>query len=893
MVIGHLVFGLAGLLALVSFMPSVAGRLRLPYSVLLAIVGFVLGLIIHVHSWAPLVMSDFLDSLQNFEVSSETFLFVFLPVLLFETALAMNVRRLLDDIGPILMMAIVAVVVCTLAVGFSLNYVSDYGLVVCLMLGAIVATTDPAAVVGVFREVGAPKRLTTLVEGESLFNDAASIALYSVLLTVIFGGGTLSPGKVFYSFLFSFIGGGLAGFAMGRLASGLFIWLRGWPTAEITLTVALAYLTFYISEHYLGVSGVVATVIAGLVVGSTGRTRMSTATFEQLSSSWSQFGFWANSLIFVFAAMLIPRMMAEITWAQVLLIVLMFIVTLAARGSMVFGVLPLLGLTRFSTKVSGPYRLVMWWGGLRGAVSLALALAVTEQHNVPYEARQFIAVATTGFVLMTLFINGISLRPLIRRLRLDELTLFERVLRNQAVVVALEDLRDKTDEIARTDNIGADARSRVQVVFDATQASVDGGELAQLSLDQKASMGLAMVAAREEEMFFDTLKAQVVDWRTAESLLARAERLSDAVRAGGLQGFEAAIAADLRYARSFRLALRLHYLFGFQAWLARELAKRFTNLMCKRSVAQRLIVFTEKEIQPLLGPEATGIIIQAHKHRLVLLDNALQALNLQYPVFAQWLQEAYLGRMARALELMRYRDMLAQSLITGEMYSDLVKQVEHRWRHVQKHPALDMAMSASELIRRVPLFEGLSPETLKAIGKLLKPRLAVPDQEIRMQLGRSKAMYFVASGAVTIHLPDHTTVELGTGEIFGEMGLMAGLDFEAKVTSLGYSRLLMLLEGDFETLLKRDPVLREKIEQIVRQRSRALEVWQQFQSGERQHEPLPDLSPRIGQRQAEAPPHSAGLEDSAHAGGHGDAAEETPRAGLAAMPPGKPAAAEP
>src|SRR5690606_30865647 len=129
--------------------------------------------------------------------------------------------------GPILMMAIVAVVVCTLAVGFSISAVSGYGLVVCLMLGAIVATTDPIAVVGVFREVGAPKRLTTLVEGESLFNDAASIALYSVLLTMMYGGGTLSTGKVLYSFMFSFIGGGLAGFLMGRLASGLFIWLRG------------------------------------------------------------------------------------------------------------------------------------------------------------------------------------------------------------------------------------------------------------------------------------------------------------------------------------------------------------------------------------------------------------------------------------------------------------------------------------------------------------------------------------------------------------------------------------------------------------------------------------------------------------------------------------------
>ncbi|MGB3288123.1 MAG: cation:proton antiporter [Burkholderiaceae bacterium] len=841
MQIGHLVFGLAGLLALVSFMPAVAGRLRLPYSVLLAIVGFVLGVIIHVHSWAPLVMSDFLDSLKNFEVSSEAFLFIFLPVLLFETALALNVRRLLDDIGPILMMAIVAVVVCTVAVGFSLSAVSDYGLVVCLMLGAIVATTDPVAVVGVFREVGAPKRLTTLVEGESLFNDAASISLYSVLLTVLYGGGDLSTGKVFYSFVFSFLGGGLAGFLMGRLASGLFIWLRGWPTAEVTLTVALAYLTFYLSEHYLGVSGVVATVIAGLVVGSTGRTRMSPATFEQLSSSWSQFGFWANSLIFVFAAMLIPRVIADITWMQVLLILLVFLVTLVARGVMVFGVLPVLGLTRFGTKVSRAYKTVMWWGGLRGAVSLALALAVTEQHNVPYEVRQFIAAATTGFVLMTLFINGTSLRFLIRRLRLNELSPFERTLRNQAVVVALDDLRDKTDELARNEHIGTEVRQRVHAVFDATLASVDGGELAQLSHDQKVSMGLAMVAAREEEMFFDTLKAQVVDWRAAESLLARAEHMGDAVRSGGVKGFEAAIAADLRYSTAFRLALRMHYLFGLQGWLARELAKRFTNLMTKRSVAQRLIQFAEKEIQPLLGPEATAAIIAAHKHRLMLLENALQAMSLQYPIFAQWLQEAYLGRMARALERLRYRDMLTQFLITGEMYSDLVKQIDLRWSHVQKHPPLDIAMSVGDLIRRVPFFEGLAPDAQRAIAKRLKPRLAVPDQRIRMQIGRSKAMYIVASGAVTILLPDQTTVELGTGEIFGEMAMVGGASFEAKVVSLGYSRLLMLLERDFDALLKRDPALREKIDTVVKQRLRALEVWQQFQSGERQHEPLPDL----------------------------------------------------
>ncbi|MBP6019394.1 MAG: cation:proton antiporter [Burkholderiaceae bacterium] len=848
MQIEHLVFGLAGLLALVSFMPALAGRLRLPYSVLLAIVGMVLGLIIHVHSWAPMVMSDFLDSLQNFEVSSETFLFVFLPILLFEASLSMNVRRLLDEIGPILMMAVVAVVVCTVAVGFSISAVSGYSLVVCLMLGAIVATTDPAAVVGVFREVGAPKRLTTLVEGESLFNDAASISLYTVLLTMLYGGTELSTASLLYSFLYSFVGGGLAGLVMGRIATWIFVWMRGWPTAEVTLTVALAYLAFYVSEHYLGVSGVVATVIAGLVVGSTGRTRMSSATFEQLTASWMQFGFWANSLIFVFAAMLIPRMVAEITWAQVGLILLLYVVTLMARALMVFGVLPLLGLTRFATQVSRSYRAVMLWGGLRGAVSLALALAVTEQPGVPHEARQFIAVATTGFVLLTLFINGISLRPLIRRLGLNQLSATDRTLRNQALVVALEDLRTRTDELAQSEHIGAEARERVHAVFDGAQASVDGGEVHQLTVEQKVSVGLSMAAAREEELFYETLKAQLVDWRMAESLLARAERLSDAVRAGGIKGFEAAIAADLKYSTTFRWALRAHYLLGFQGWLATELAKRFTALLSKRSVVEHIVRFIEEEVQPLLGQEATEQIIQAHRHRLLMLESALHGLTLQYPNFALWLQESYLGRMARAQERLRYRDMLSHFLISGEMYADLIRQIDSRWSHIEQPPALDMALSAVDLIQRVPMFCDLSPQTLAALKKRLKPRLTVPGQHISMHLARGRAMYFVASGAVEIHLPDGTTAELGTGEIFGEIALLAETEFVPSVRSLGYSRLLMLQERDFQAVLDGDPVFRAKIEAIVKQRLRAFEVWQEFESGVRQHEALPLMQHQIGDR---------------------------------------------
>lgn len=828
--VGFLVFGLACLLTLVCFMPPLAGRLKLPYSVLLAIVGCLLGVVVHLHGWAPPVVGAFLDSLETFEISSETFLMVFLPVLLFETALAMNVRRLIEDIGPILMMAVVAVVVSTMVVGFALDAVSDYGLVACLLLGAIVATTDPAAVVGIFREVGAPKRLTTLVEGEALFNDAASIALYAVLLAVITTGADLSVGNVVSEFAVHFLGGGLVGFIMGRVVCFLFVWLRGWPTAEITLTLTLAYLSFFISEHYLGVSGVVATVVAGLTVGSSGRTRMSPTTFEYLESAWAQFGFWANSLIFLFAAMLVPKLMDATDLADILLIGVVFATTLAARAVVVFGLVPLLGKTRFGTRVSMPYRKVMWWGGLRGAVSLALALAVTEQPNVPTDTREFIGVAVTGYVLLTLFINGISLRPLIRRLGLNQLSPVERTIRNQALAVALEGLQEKTEAIAETEHIGPAARQRIRGVFDASLASVHDGQVAQMSDEQRADVGMAIVAQREEEMFYDILKAQIVDWRMAESLLARAERLDDAIRAGGLEGFRSAMAADVRYSRGFRLALQAHYMFGFQGWLARELAHRFSNLMCKRSVAQRLIVFAKDEIEPLLGEVAAQRIVSAHQQRLDLIDHALQSLNLQYPTYAQWLQESYLGRVARELERIRYREMLEQFLISGEVYADLTQQLNSRWRHIDKHPPLDMELSKADLVKRVPLFEGLEPGKLRAIVKLLKPRLALPDQPIMMRGKQAAEMCFVASGAVVVHLPDGTEAELGNGEFFGELALLGHADLTPHVTSLGYTKLLFLTQRDFSALLAHDEELRDRIQVVARQRLRAVEVWRQFSS---------------------------------------------------------------
>jgi CPA1 family monovalent cation:H+ antiporter len=686
-------------------------------------------------------------------------------------------------------------------------------------------------VIGIFKEVGAPARLNTLVEGESLLNDAAAIALYAALMGVLSHTTELSLGGLSQNFLYLFIGGGLTGFVLARLACLSFPLLRGWPAAEISLTISVAYLSYFISEHYLHVSGVVATVVAGLVVGSTGRTRMAPTTFVTLSQSWHQFGFWANSLVFLFAAMLIPKVMENATWIHLLYVFLVFAATLLARAIVVFGLVPILSFSGIGARIGTRFRVVLWWGGLRGALSLALALAVTERTSLPAEAREFIAITVTGFVLATLFINGLSLQPMIKMLGLNLLTKKERALRNQAVIVATAMIQQETDEIARSEQVSSVARDRVYTAFN---KSIDEGSelhVEHFSLKERIDLGLTILARHEYERYFDVLKHQIIDRNMAERLLGRAERLEESVRLRGTRGFESSTARSMRYPRRFRHAMRVYEIFGAQRWLAHELSQRFVALMCMRSISQQLLDFIAQKLPEILGAEACEKISALHAQRLSMIREALHALELQYPSYSLWMQEHYLGRIARRLERERYGEMFDQSLISGEVYESLSDQVTRRWAFLDKDAPLDIEMGSAELVARVPLLTGLPAEAQRAVTRMLKPRLFLPNQLIWGKKAPPFGLYIVASGAVTILLPDGTHVELGTGEFFGEMYLLdhdVPEDFE--VRSLGYSRVLCLPAKDFDELLKQDPAIKVAIELVARQRMRALEVWRSQQS---------------------------------------------------------------
>jgi CPA1 family monovalent cation:H+ antiporter len=242
-------------------------------------------------------------------------------------------------------------------------------------------------------------------------------------------------------------------------------------------------------------------------------------------------------------------------------------------------------------------------------------------------------------------------------------------------------------------------------------------------------------------------------------------------------------------------------------------------------VLRKLSTFADEQIRDMIGDEAAQTLLSQTKWRAGLVEESLQALRLQYPLYAEWLEEKYLGQTARSLERRRYRSMLEESLIGGEVYDDLMTQLERRWHFLDREPSLDVQLTAPQLIARVPLLSDMSIESETLITKLLRARLVIPN-ELILGAEKSKAsMYFVASGAVTVLLPDDTHIELGSGEFFGELALLTDETIKFEVRSLGYTNLLELTKKDFKLLLSRDQNLREVVDKVVQERIKALNVW--------------------------------------------------------------------
>lgn len=377
------------LLLIASLVAIVVRRLHIPYTVALVMVGLFLT------TQSPL----------NFELTPELILALFVPPLVFEAAFHLNLNELRRNLTSILIMAVPGVLLTTLIVGGIVSLGTGLALPVALVFGSLVAATDPVAVVSLFRLLGVPKRLSVLVEGESLLNDGTALVLFNLMLAIVITGKfNLLSGVV--DFFKVAVGGIMLGLLLGWVISRLISRIDDY-LIEITLTTVLAYGSYLLAEQ-LHFSGVLAVVAAGLITGSLGPQGMSPTTRIVLYNFWEYITFLVNSLVFLLIGLDVDIWALFQSWQP---IVWSIGAVLIARIIVVYG----LGwiTNRISEPVSLRWRHVIAWGGLRGAFCLALALSLPATFG---DNRFLLRTMAFGVALFTLLIQATTMKPLVRKL---------------------------------------------------------------------------------------------------------------------------------------------------------------------------------------------------------------------------------------------------------------------------------------------------------------------------------------------------------------------------------------------------------------------------------------------------------------------------------------------
>lgn len=379
-------------LILTAFVVALAARrLRAPYSLALVITGIAIGI-------SRLLPKVHLDP--------EVLMTVFLPPLLFESALNLHLNLLKRDWVPIAIYTLFGTISSTVIIGLAVTRLLHLPMAISLVFGALISTTDPISVIAVFRKLGADRRLKLIMEAESLFNDSLAVVIFTVVLGIA-AGGRFSYVSSIGHFVQLALGGALLGTAIGLLASRVHYELND-HLIEITLTTVVAFGSYLVADR-IGVSGVMAVVAAGVTMGSYGmETSMSPGTRLAISAFWEYLAFVVNSIVFL----LIGIEVAYIDWRhRVWLACAASVVVLVGRAA----IYPIsLLVNKLHGNIPRSWQHVLVWGGLRGALSMALVLGLPQQF--PY--RDTMVAATFGVVLFSLLVQGSTVGVLLRRLGL-------------------------------------------------------------------------------------------------------------------------------------------------------------------------------------------------------------------------------------------------------------------------------------------------------------------------------------------------------------------------------------------------------------------------------------------------------------------------------------------
>lgn len=403
-----------------AILKSLLKHSRLPYTVGLFAIGIILGVMNRTGVFQSLPeLHDAVSSVAN--INPDLILYLFLPILIFDAAYELNLHIFKKTLANATLLAAPGLIICMLLTGALMMGVATFipgfeswTWAFALMFGALISATDPVAVVALLHELKTSKRFSTLVDAESLLNDGTGIVCF-----MLFFGAYAAEEATHASPVITFIRevglSTLLGFLLARIVIWFITRINSEEMVQNSVIILAAYLTFILSQYYLGVSGVIALVAFGLTVTYVGKPRLKPQVNTFMEHFWELLTYIANTLIFILVGVVIAEKV-DFSWGALGVLILIYIALNLIRFAMIMLLYPV--MKRLGYGLTKRESAILTWGGLRGALAMTLALMVSYTPAIPEDIRSQVLFFTAGIVTLTLCINATTMRALLNRLGL-------------------------------------------------------------------------------------------------------------------------------------------------------------------------------------------------------------------------------------------------------------------------------------------------------------------------------------------------------------------------------------------------------------------------------------------------------------------------------------------
>lgn len=655
-------------------------------------------------------------------------------------------------------------------------------------------------------------RLFLLVAAHILFGVA--FAGYISSETIISGVG---------HFFIVFSGGASVGILIALVTGFIMGKVNGNPLIELSLIIILAYISFFVAEHYFHVSGVMATAAAGITMGGWGRSKISPSVRKLLEEMWEYLAYLANSFIFLLLGLQI-NIPALVKSLHILMWVIPVI--LLARGIIVYGLIPVVNRLPNSYHIDLRYQTVMYWGSMRGGIAIAMLLSL----GAFKYTETFVAVIT-GAVLFTLLVQGLSIKQLVRKLGLDQPTLADRLARLEGILSAKKLALDRIPELQTgglfSHNIAENLRSKCKTSMEETHSQLEALRQEKLVKQKETQLVFFRSFAEEKTLYYEMFSKGHLSESAYRNLSYSIEMQIDAMRyQNGLPEYTLHPKEEKRKERFLNwLLIRVLRLPSLSEKLhatrtAREYEQVWGRYQSSTGVLNSLDVIMK---QNPARADVVKEISNIYQRWNVVARERIDVIAEQFPEFVNSMQQRLAERMLIHAEREAIEEKERSGTISHGVAESILEKLAKEVRQLRGRETGKLRVDASELLHKVLFFRDIPEEDFTKIVEKLRPRTIPAGKTIIRQGDTGDSLYLIARGVVRISYVDNGVErDLATmiaGDFFGEIALLQQCTRTATCRAVTPCALYELTRRDFEVVSSTCPTIYDTLHKTGRKRA--------------------------------------------------------------------------